>query len=514
MSTTAPAAGGAGGGAGAGAGAHPTQHEAPALPPPTRGPVAAATSTETAKKTKQQTKKPASSSKRIGVYVRLKPLGVGSGEDGRHSSALAGNTSHRLLGYDADSLEVAGARVSAKKHTAAGNTLYSFPRRVFAPEVDQAEVYDEMMPDMVDDVFKGINCNVLAYGQTGSGKTHTMFGPPGGSSDSSKFGLLPRTALAMLERIEEAKARGDAVAYVLTATAAELYMGECRDMLNDMNKLPAMDGGIQGVREVELRSAKDVQRLAKTAEDLRATGSTNMNDTSSRSYAVIGLRVSQLRHADESVVSAALSFFDLAGSERVAKSKATGSNYWEARGIIYSLMCLTRCVYVLSGVKGVNGKRVKGGGSIPQRRKAISYCFRNCMLTRILEGSLVGEDRTSVVVTLSQAPQHSSETCYSLDFGEVMAKMYAGCVVRRPASLRKQLAELPGELRGVAAKLAHLQAHGQTKKNHYVSCRMAQVAKLTTRLERLQLLARRSGLGAEEGDGEARAAEPKGRRKG
>ena len=78
---------------------------------------------------------------------------------------------------------------------------------VFDPNCTQADVFDQLAKDTVNDVLRGYNGSIFAYGQTGSGKTFTMFGPSNAVSDLR--GVIPRCAeelfngLDAIDEVEE-----------------------------------------------------------------------------------------------------------------------------------------------------------------------------------------------------------------------------------------------------------------------------------------------------------------------
>lgn len=77
-----------------------------------------------------------------------------------------------------------------------------------------------------------------------------------------------------------------------------------------------------------------------------------------------------------------LSLIDLAGSEKVGRTGATGETLEEAKKINLSLSCLGNVIHSLT----------TGSEHVP---------FRDSKLTRILRDSLSGDCRTSVVTTCS-----------------------------------------------------------------------------------------------------------------
>lgn len=73
-----------------------------------------------------------------------------------------------------------------------GRKVFVFDR-VFAPEVDQAGVW-EYLEDCVNNFIAGYNVSLLAYGQSGAGKSYTMgTSGPSEQNDSDNMGESPAT---------------------------------------------------------------------------------------------------------------------------------------------------------------------------------------------------------------------------------------------------------------------------------------------------------------------------------
>lgn len=88
---------------------------------------------------------------------------------------------------------------------------------------------------------------------------------------------------------------------------------------------------------------------------------------------------------------------DLAGSEKVSKSKVEGANLKEAIGINQSLTCLGR---VIDGL-------VEQKPHIP---------YRDSVLTCLLQDSLGGNSRTTMLAALSPAAVNHDETLSTLRY--------------------------------------------------------------------------------------------------
>ena len=75
--------------------------------------------------------------------------------------------------------------------------------------------------------------------------------------------------------------------------------------------------------------ADDVEAALGQAHGARATAATALNAASSRSHAIVSVRVAGVR--DGVSVTSTLHLVDLAGSERVDKSEVTGAQLREAQ---------------------------------------------------------------------------------------------------------------------------------------------------------------------------------------
>ena len=81
-----------------------------------------------------------------------------------------------------------------------GSQKHSFSfDRVFSPEANQAEVFEEVGENLVSDLIDGFNCTLFAYGQSGAGKTFTMEGP---EHTGPLAGLTPRIVHEIFEKIK------------------------------------------------------------------------------------------------------------------------------------------------------------------------------------------------------------------------------------------------------------------------------------------------------------------------
>lgn len=289
------------------------------------------------------------------------------------------------------------------KSLSLGGDVYTYDR-VFGPTASQLELFEYSVEPTVDDLFAGYNGTVLAYGQTGSGKTFTMMGP---KLHGEMKGVVPRIVDALFDRIsaEQKSQKVDATEYTLTASYMEIYMEQVKDLLNSESDLPLTihEDGANGIHVRNLTkkyagSSEELYAILEKGAQLRAVGSTEMNQESSRSHTIFQLDLTQ-ENIREGVKRSKLFLVDLAGSEKVGNTGASGQTFEEAKKINSSLTQLGIVINALTDNKSSH---------IP---------YRDSKLTRILQQSLGGNSRTSLIVNCSPAAYNETETVSTLRFG-------------------------------------------------------------------------------------------------
>eukprot|EP00966_Prymnesium_polylepis_P274071 6331370-Prymnesium_polylepis.2 len=178
-------------------------------------------------------------------------------------------------------------------------------------------VYERCCSDAVRSVGEGYNATCLCYGQTGSGKTFTMFG------DGDHDGLVAMAA----RQLTAAPGRSVQMSFL------QIYGRELSDLIaadalqaSSPLKLRDVDGDVDvvGLTCHAVDSAADALRLLRHGLERRRVCGHALNESSSRSHAIVTFHVSEpagegrLRYAK-------LHLVDLAGSERVKDSGVTGT---------------------------------------------------------------------------------------------------------------------------------------------------------------------------------------------
>lgn len=301
--------------------------------------------------------------------------------------------------------------------------------RVFDMESQQEDVFNYSFKQTVDDLMKGYNGTVFAYGQTGSGKSYTMMGPNNNIDDPVLRGMIPRIVDSIFQMILDSSAD---IEYTVKVSYMEIYMERIRDLLNPTNvnlhihEDKARGVYVKGLTEEYVSSSEEVYDVMRQGSSFRAVASTNMNQESSRSHSIFVITVGQKNTISGAQKVGQLSLVDLAGSEKVGKTGASGQTLEEAKKINKSLSALGMVINSLTDGKSTH---------IP---------YRDSKLTRILQESLGGNSRTSLIVNCSPSAFNDSETLSSLRFG-VRAKN-----IKNKAKINTELSSL--ELRQLLGK--------------------------------------------------------------
>mmetsp|Transcript_62364 Transcript_62364/g.167305 ORF Transcript_62364/g.167305 Transcript_62364/m.167305 type:complete len:591 (-) Transcript_62364:39-1811(-) len=290
---------------------------------------------------------------------------------------------------------------------------------VYSEESNQSNVYKNTARDAVLSSLSGYNATIIAYGQTGTGKTYTMEGEP----ERKLRGIIPRATEEIFGHIENAAS--ERKKFLVRASYLQIYNEVISDLLKpDRTNLHIREDKrrgvfVEGLSEWVVRSPREVYGLMQRGAATRATASTKMNEISSRSHAVFIIIAEQLEYLNEGEsafepsaanesgdgkVSQAfkvgkLNLVDLAGSERVRLTGATGRRLEESKKINQSLSALGNVIAALTDARG---------------RMHIPY--RDSKLTRILEDSLGGNCKTTMMAMISPALEAFPESLSTLKF--------------------------------------------------------------------------------------------------
>ncbi|KAI5270603.1 kinesin-domain-containing protein [Aureobasidium subglaciale] len=280
----------------------------------------------------------------------------------------------------------------------------------------QQQVFDNEIAPTVKHLFKGFDVTIFAYGVTGTGKTHTMRG----GKLLAERGVIPRLLSSIYRRSRkiEKDTEGDTKIDV-AMSYYEIYNDRVFDLFESLEKrtpagLPIRDNNgktvVVGLTERPCTSLKDFETLYDQANVNRSTSATKLNAHSSRSHAVLCVKVTQVTGNEVRVSTA--SAIDLAGSEDNRRTDNGKERMVESASINKSLFVLAQCVEAIS----------KKQNRIP---------YRESKMTRILS---LGQNNGLTVMILNLAPVRSYhlDTLSSLNFANRTKKIEVNEVENRP----------------------------------------------------------------------------------
>ncbi|CAL5037416.1 unnamed protein product [Urochloa decumbens] len=268
--------------------------------------------------------------------------------------------------------------------------------RVFGPTTTTRHVYDAAALHVVGGAMDGINGTIFAYGVTSSGKTHTMHG------DQISPGIIPLAVKDAFSIIQETPNRE----FLLRVSYLEIYNEVVNDLLNPSGQNLRIREDLQGtfvegIKEEVVLSPAHALSLIAAGEEHRHVGSTNFNLLSSRSHTIFTLTIESSPCGEssegEAVTFSQLNLIDLAGSES-SRAETTGVRRKEGSYINKSLLTLGTVISKLTDGKATH---------VP---------FRDSKLTRLLQSSLSGQGRVSLICTVTPASSNSEETHNTLKF--------------------------------------------------------------------------------------------------
>lgn len=201
--------------------------------------------------------------------------------------------------------------------------------------------------------------------------------------------------------------------FMVRCSYLEIYNEEIHDLLNEdackknhqHKKLDVKEDPDRGVFVKDLtqqivKSIPEIEKAMVYGTSNRKTASTAMNADSSRSHSIftIYIETAEQQNGEQRIKAGKLHLVDLAGSERSSKTGATGQTQKEGIKINLSLTALGNVISAL-----VDGK----SAHIP---------YRDSKLTRLLQDSLGGNQKTVMIAALSPANYNYDETLSTLRY--------------------------------------------------------------------------------------------------
>ncbi|AIO00188.1 kinesin, putative [Leishmania panamensis] len=325
---------------------------------------------------------------RVQVSLRIRPLGKGD----RHGTKVV-----------VRGVEGGGVVVDDRRKT---KRTYQFDY-VFSG--GQAEVFEAIGRPMLEEAYKGFNVCLFAYGQTGSGKTYSLLGDVGSEEHA---GVAPRFVRCLFDEAQRMVDEDADLTIKVSLSMIEVYMEKVRDLLVprqrgqepeslEIHEDPSRRVYVRGASVHQVLSAERMMELLRKGNASRQTAETRMNETSSRSHAIIQITVSQeFASVEKKDLECVVSLVDLAGSERQTKTESSGQQFDEARKINHSLLMLGRALNSFSERKGSD----------------VFISLRESKLTRLLSESFGGNSKTWMLATVSPTAFNLTESISTMDY--------------------------------------------------------------------------------------------------
>ncbi|MEW5305833.1 MAG: hypothetical protein WDW36_008349 [Sanguina aurantia] len=350
--------------------------------------------------------------------------------------------------------------------------LYATYRFTFDHVYDQGssqqELYNTTAQQVVLSILQGYNAAIIAYGQTGTGKTFTMEG----ELEGQQRGIIPRTVEDIFTYIVNDPEPTSK--YLVRASYLQIYNEVISDLLKpERTSLIIREDKrrgvfVEGLSEWVVRSPRGG---LPAHEQGPVAGATKLNEVSSRSHAVCiiivekctaasgpsgppgveesslsaswsrpptatGISGSMMGLAPQSIKVGKLNLVDLAGSERVHVTGAVGKRLEESKKINASLSALGNVIAALT-----------------DRRERTHIPYRDSKLTRILEDSLGGNCRTTMICTIAPAMDAFQESLSTLKFANRAKNIKNEAHVNEDLDQRTLLRKYERELRKLRAEL-------------------------------------------------------------
>ncbi|NXY78358.1 KIF27 protein, partial [Glareola pratincola] len=358
---------------------------------------------------------------------------------------------------------------------------------VFGKNSTQEEVYTVCIKPLLVSLTEGYNATVFAYGQTGSGKTYTIGGGHIASVAENEKGIIPRAIQELFQRISENRN----IDFHVKVSYIEVYKEELRDLLELETSVKELhiredekgNTVIVGAKEFQVECADEVISLLESGNAARHTGTTQMNEHSSRSHAIFTISICQKQSAasqkntdaaeDSSwksvqMIASKFHFVDLAGSERVTKTGNTGERFKESIQINSGLLALGNVISALGDPK----------------RKSVHIPYRDAKITRILKDSLGGNAKTVMITCISPSSSDFDESLNSLKYANRAKNIRNKPVVNYNPN-QDRIDEMELEIRLLREALQNQQVSNQC--SHELNQERTRISSLEEQLTRLQV---------------------------
>ena len=263
---------------------------------------------------------------------------------------------------------------------------------------------------------------------TGAGKTHTMQGT------LEEPGVIPRAVESLITMANEKdssntnkKNKKIVPTATLTISYLEIYNEKVYDLLSPKDAdLPIREDQarnifIPNLEEVTIQSIEDFKKTYANGCRNRTTASTKLNSKSSRSHAILIVKVIYREpQPPHRTLTGKLHLIDLAGSEDNRWTDNKGIRLTESSNINQSLFVLGKVVHALN----------RGQNRVP---------YRDSKLTRLLQDSLGGNSYSVMIANIAPGLAFFFDTYNTLNFASksrlIVNKPMVNCEVEEKPTI-------------------------------------------------------------------------------
>lgn len=304
---------------------------------------------------------------------------------------------------DSQTIVVEG-KAHSQEHLAGQNLKLFRVDQIFNPGAQTKDTTSSIIGDSVAQLFNGYNVAIMAYGQTDSGKTSTMFGHNKG------HGVINGVCKQIFTTVETGSENN--IDYSISLSIIEVNCESIRDLLAPLSE------------QKPLKLRLDSKKSSISIKNLRCVYVTSLLEAlsycekarplaSSRSSVIIRITVEQRDNVKEVFKTGSFQLVDLGSSDKIDKQNNLGISPENTKKINQSMVTLENVARSLAGTEQSvkNGRPRSGNYYIP---------YKESCLTQLLQETIGGNCKTTLVLMCSTAKQDEEETLNTLNFGANM----------------------------------------------------------------------------------------------
>ena len=272
---------------------------------------------------------------------------------------------------------------------------------ILTPSMSNKDIFEKIIKQNIASLLKGINISIMTYGQTGSGKTFIMKG-----DQKNNEGLI---TLSIKEVFNSLNNKDTCISkYTVKISYLEIYNENVNDLIDNSKKnLEIKESSnkriyVNNLSEISVSNVEKALQIYNKGETNRINGEAKLNEKSNRNNIIFRITVEFLlkdkkSNKDKKYYSH-LNLIELAGSENACKTKNEGVRNKEIGNMNKSLLTFTNLINKLS------------------QNNKFFINYKESKLTRLLQSSIGGNSKTSIICTIIDDNIHYSENVNTLHF--------------------------------------------------------------------------------------------------